>query len=328
MPVPTSNDKYVGFEIECFGKLKREALQSKLRADEKLRGKFDVCNDYSIRPSRIKPSKGDLKLFKKTGQVVTKFNPRNFGYDTRISELFEVTGKEGLFKRTVRDLCYYEKEYDGKRWKLNGVKYYPSKAYLNGDKNYTDRNYWYYYGKKDYYSRGQSNSYEIRLLCKQKELNHIVKRMYDILNENNIQVNKSCGLHIHLDMRQRNVRTAYKNLYYCQDSMIAVNKGRERNQYCRKNRQDSFHKQLGNYGRYYAINARSYHRHKTIEVRLGRATMNADEVIAWARMLTTIVDKESLLSSKVDTLNTFLEKFKVSQTNSKALKKMANKKAA
>jgi hypothetical protein len=53
---------------------------------------------------------------------------------------------------------------------------------------------------------------EVRVLCKQKELSKIVNQVTKVLKVNGSAVNQSCGLHVHLDMRNRKVSTAYTNL--------------------------------------------------------------------------------------------------------------------
>lgn len=331
MPRPVGKDNYVGIEIECFGPLNMHEIRMKLRTDTSLVGKFDVVNDYSIRPTKKKPKKGDLKLLSGAMSTVkVKYNPRSNRY-VSTHRLKEVRGKQGLFYSEKRTTHYKEMKYNGTKW-VNVAKHLPAtKGYVSGTSYINKKNLSYYKSRKSYFNPdSRYNKYEVRLLIKQKEINSTIKKVYTILNDNGVMVNKSCGLHVHLDARNRNKSILYKNLFQCQDLFKKVNRSRSKgNKWCKTNRYTTYTRQItSEWNRYYIVNPHSYSRHKTIEVRIGEATMDHKEVIAWVRMLTNIADRKSAMKEGIKTTATYLKKFKTSEANKKAIASMTKRKVA
>lgn len=328
MPRPTGGDNYVGVEIECFGPLSKEAIRKKLNADAKLRGKFDVTYDPSIRPSPKPLEKDDLRLKQaKSKKILTRFNHRTTGYIStwELNKLKTIKGKEGLYQERSIIPYLYEEKYNGTKWvRVRGSKLVADERYLKGETTYNTKGWSYYNGLKQYYTNSTEglSKYEVRLLVKQKDVNHIVKRVYDILNANGVRVNKSCGLHVHLDMRHRDKHVVYKNLYLCQDLFYKVHKARKHSRWCQKSTGNTYLRQQCKGGRYYCINTKSYDRHRTLEVRIGEATMDHEQVVAWIRMLCTIADKKSKLRDAITTTTQYLKKFKLGESNTKVIKKM------
>lgn len=135
------------------------------------------------------------------------------------------------------------------------------------------------------------HAFEFRILCKQSEVEKISTRFFEVL-KGIIKVNGSCGLHVHLDMRNRNFGRSYERLYMSLPvlaSMIPASR-REGNTYCKLNNNKSGWQNPSD--RYLAINPVSYRKYKTLEVRMHSATTNAKKVINWIKLLTLIVDKE------------------------------------
>jgi len=332
MPRPIGRDNYVGVEIECFSTFNRNEIKTKLEKTLLLRGKFDVVGDSSIKPDKPKPKEGDIKLDTKHAEAWIKYIYNSYQYYS--GGLHERAGVSGLFYKVMTDKSYNESVYTNGRWKSNKVKHLPSEQYLNNPNNrHNQRDYNYYLAKKSYFS---PNSFykgvEVRLLCKQKELNKVVRVMYSELGKLGVKVNKSCGLHVHLDMRHRDRRVCYYNLFKCQDLLVNTNKGRTRTSWCKKNKKANLsigmysHHQNG--GRYQVINPHSYERHKTLEVRVGKATMDSAIVIAWIRLLGLIADKNTKIDKKISTVNMFSKQFRISPTNKKVIAKMERSKAA
>jgi hypothetical protein len=107
----------------------------------------------------------------------------------------------------------------------------------------------------------------------------------EILNDYNAYVNKTCGLHVHLDVRHlkpakaklmgRRLNRALPVLKYL------VDKSRHNNSYCNLG-MSGFSR---NADRYYAINMTSYFKFKTIEVRLHGGSTNFDKIKSWIEIL-------------------------------------------
>lgn len=99
-------------------------------------------------------------------------------------------------------------------------------------------------------------------------------------------VNKTCGLHVHLDARnlkQKQVKLIGKSLGHALPVLKwLVPESRHDNQYCRL----AVSALRGE--RYYAVNLTAFRVHKTIEVRLHSGSINADKIIQWFTLLKLI----------------------------------------
>lgn len=126
---------------------------------------------------------------------------------------------------------------------------------------------------------------ELRILLPEKELVSGLKKISKLFVKGQFGVNGTCGLHIHLDMRNRNVEECYKRLINFQDILFAMVK-RERwtNSYC------IYTKVQDKDNRYVAINKDSaYQAHKTIEVRLHHATLDMKRIEQWVKLLLRVI---------------------------------------
>jgi len=107
-----------------------------------------------------------------------------------------------------------------------------------------------------------------------------------ILNKLGAKVNKSCGLHVHLDQRgktEEEVLAIGKAFSRAMPVMVAmVPESRRSNTYC----QASVSKLSGD--RYHAVNLTAFKRHKTIEVRLHSATTDFNKIMNWARFMKAV----------------------------------------
>lgn len=134
--------------------------------------------------------------------------------------------------------------------------------------------------------------FELRVLAKQRDYARTVKRVCDVLHIAKARVNKTCGMHVHLDMRQRDPKIAFHNLTRAQELLFALQpNSRRANNYCRKTSLDW---DTAIADRYRAVNARAYAEHKTIEVRLHTGTVNARKIVNWISLLLRIVDAPAL----------------------------------
>ena len=125
--------------------------------------------------------------------------------------------------------------------------------------------------------------HEIRVLLKREDAELRLHKLCSIMQNVGLRVNKSCGLHVHLDARGVGEQAALKNarimdnwLFHLQE---LVPPSRRNNQYCQ------FGVTLARGQRYRAVNLQSLASHQTIEVRLGSATLDYTKVLAWIRLL-------------------------------------------
>lgn len=138
--------------------------------------------------------------------------------------------------------------------------------------------------------RGQIGR-ELRVCIKKDELREVITPLMAALTKLGAKVNKSCGLHVHLDQRNSlNPGESFDKLVRSLGLLyLVVPKSRRENSFCKKNRRldfsDAVHSE-----RYKAINAAAYRRYKTLEVRLFGGTLNAGKIINWIEVLHAIAD--------------------------------------
>lgn len=136
---------------------------------------------------------------------------------------------------------------------------------------------------------------ECRILCKESEYEEVLKNFFAIVNALDCYVNDSCGLHVHIDARSRNVHDMFENFYAAQDLLFScVDKERRDNEYCPHVTKDEYTRYQVKKDLYAvdrgAINIGAYNRHKTVEIRLHHATLDANTVCNWIKLLTTVAD--------------------------------------
>ena len=168
---------------------------------------------------------------------------------------------------------------------------------------------------------GRGEPIEIRVLATENRIEDVIRRLYTVLHAHDFNVNTTCGLHVHLDMRNRDERKCFKSLFNCQDLLFkAVDSSRVGNEYCRKV-PESF-EDTQRLGHYAAISTKAYSKHQTIELRMHEGTTDVDKVVNWYKMLIAIADTsitspisthqqlfEKLISVPEEDKNKFAERF-------------------
>jgi len=132
------------------------------------------------------------------------------------------------------------------------------------------------------------HTFELRLLIPQDNLGVTLKRFGKVFRLARLKTNESCGLHVHLDMRQRRVDECYAKLRSFQDALFAiVNKDRWNNSYCRQNLADTRAHHMG-------INRSAYEEHRTIEVRMHHGCVDTSQIEKWIRLLINVIQAKSV----------------------------------
>ena len=141
--------------------------------------------------------------------------------------------------------------------------------------------------------------HEIAITAPEKD---IVAKVCKILKKLKGGVNKTCGLHVHLDTRTRDKEAVYKTLVDKLPTLSKmVAKHRLKNRYCILNSSisrsmineydeapDMYHySDMG--GKYNAINGCT--EYDTVEVRLHEGTLDNKKINKWIKTLTKIVNK-------------------------------------
>lgn len=143
--------------------------------------------------------------------------------------------------------------------------------------------------------------HEIAITAPEKDIVKKVTKVCQILKKLKGGVNKTCGLHVHLDTRTRNKEAVYKTLVDKLPTLSKmVAKHRLTNRYCIPNQPqiervvnsydpgyDEFDIEMG--GKYNAINGCT--EYNTVEVRLHEGTLDNKKINKWIKTLTKIVNK-------------------------------------
>lgn len=157
-------------------------------------------------------------------------------------------------------------------------------------------------------------STEVCVLVKEDKYREIIPRVMKVINANSGAVNYACGVHVHMDMRNRDPQNAYQKLFNAQQFLFdAIPADRRTNEYCVPNKYSDIERQTqhanesssGRFRRYSAINTNSIDRHNTIEVRMHEGTVDAERLCHWIDTLISIVNTKAMLKKPND-LDSFL----------------------
>jgi hypothetical protein len=132
-------------------------------------------------------------------------------------------------------------------------------------------------------------SFELAICAPESKIEQVVNESVQVLEQYDAEVNSSCGLHIHLDMRSRPVNVVYNRLVAAQKYLFQlVPKSRRSNSYTQLTPKIKMEEVSG---RYYAINPEAYKKYKTLEVRLHSGTVDAAKINNWIALLLTVISR-------------------------------------
>lgn len=150
---------------------------------------------------------------------------------------------------------------------------------------------------------------ELRLLMKEEDVEKILSKTLHVVHRLKGYVNSSCGLHVHLDMRQRDFKSSLTRLYDMQSVMFdLVDESRIENKFCAPLTQEELDGILENgyeslAERYKSINTLSMVEHTTIEVRLHQGSINYWEILPWIKWLVKVVDNKPISKWELEYVN-------------------------
>lgn len=134
---------------------------------------------------------------------------------------------------------------------------------------------------------------EMTILAKSTEIESVLKRLDKVLADPAIDgyANRSCGLHVHLDMRNRDAAKAYKNLVRVQNILRGAQPiGRISSNFCKTNTSETFSDVMEGGERYWVVNPTAYKKHKSIEIRIHEGTTDCEAIYNWVSFLEAIVN--------------------------------------
>ena len=142
---------------------------------------------------------------------------------------------------------------------------------------------------------------EVTVLVKESNLENVMNKLQKVFEipEIDAYANRSCGLHVHLDQRNRDHTRAFKNLVRVQNIMRGSQpRGRVNNIHCKPNQSDEFKlidERGDRFDKYFVVNPNAYQKFTTLEVRIHEGTTCAENIINWVNFLTSICDFEGVI---------------------------------
>ncbi len=137
----------------------------------------------------------------------------------------------------------------------------------------------------------RGNPYELVVCAELGQMHSIIGRVCKTLRlpEVDAGINKTCGLHIHVDMRKHDVDLAYRNLVAAYPLLSKLVPGsRVRNEFCKPPDTSDFEDAESEGDRYRAINPMSYGKYKTLEIRIFGGTVRADKIQQYLKVVSSI----------------------------------------
>lgn len=160
----------------------------------------------------------------------------------------------------------------------------------------------------------KTRGYEFKVCAPESKLRWIIKELSKILVDQKFQVNRSCGLHVHLDARAINHKKVFKRLVRAEDALtMLVPSSRRRNNYCEPTEFEDLDEALDNNDRYKRVNATALETHNTIEVRLHSGTIDAHKILAWCDLLKAISKAPRLEKTKISEPAELVKQVKMSK---------------
>ncbi len=142
------------------------------------------------------------------------------------------------------------------------------------------------------------HGHEIALLLKENEVEDILPKFCDVLNKQlHVAVDHTCGLHVHLDMRNREVARSFANLITMQHflfAMVPANRKTGRYSVPVKDKKFNPGDLGGRDGHYDGVSQQAYTKYKTLEMRMHCGTTRANKIINWIKFLIAIADAPAL----------------------------------
>jgi hypothetical protein len=169
--------------------------------------------------------------------------------------------------------------------------------------------------KKDGSLRPQENEggFELAVLLPEKGYKLKLAALLNLVKEIGAVVkNRRCGLHIHLDMRQRNKDRVYRNLVSCQDVLMQlVDPSRRNNEFCQRvsSRKMPIRFKGDRRERYKTVNAAAYYKYRTLEVRMHEGSVDYGQITGWVDLLIKIANHRKSLLRSVSTLTLLKKRF-------------------
>lgn len=160
--------------------------------------------------------------------------------------------------------------------------------------------------------------HELTVCAPEQLIVEVLRRILLALNKDDMsKVNNKCGLHVHLDMRNRDKHLAFYNLSKAQHILYAMNPrsrtdgtksdGRKDTLYSKKISTADFEEARREVGseRYCGINLQALAKYNTIEIRIHSGSTNFEKISNWVTILMNIVNMKERVEAAANKAETF-----------------------
>lgn len=157
-------------------------------------------------------------------------------------------------------------------------------------------------------SNGQRlRGFEVRVLLEEINFLENLSKICKVLKDLGFKTDTTCGTHVHIDMRNRDVKKCYENLFKVQTLLRKfLTKDRKKNIFCMKNDYANYDEHVANAvgreARRCGINTQSYSKYKTLEIRMHQGTLDAEKLAPFINLLVKIANYGGNINKTVHTL--------------------------
>lgn len=163
--------------------------------------------------------------------------------------------------------------------------------------------------------KSDESDLEIAIVDTESNINKTVSDVLLILNKYNARVDKHCGLHVHLDMRDRIAEVVFHNLSKAQNLLFKLlDKSRKTNSFCTPVKGCDIYNYYDSRTKYHSINATAMKKFRTIEVRMHQGTVDADRVNNWVNVLIKIANNEKKVKKSYRAISSVAKDFNLPKT--------------
>jgi hypothetical protein len=155
------------------------------------------------------------------------------------------------------------------------------------------------------------NAHELTACIPESERKVIISKIAAVLKEAGALINKSCGFHVHLDMRSRDRAKAFSNLVSAQNVFYAMNpKSRKENHFCKKTLSKDLDKERSG-SRYKGVNATALGKYGTLEIRIHSGTVDEVKINNWVDLLISVTDADAPFKRAPRTIDSFCKGYNI-----------------
>lgn len=155
------------------------------------------------------------------------------------------------------------------------------------------------------------NAHELTACIPESQRKVVISKIAAALKEAGALINKSCGFHVHLDMRSRDRSKAFGNLVSAQNVFYAMNpKSRKESSYCKKTMSKDLDKERSG-SRYKGVNAAAINKYGTLEIRIHSGTVDEAKINNWVDLLISVTDADAPFKRAPRTIDSFCKGYNI-----------------